>query len=584
MKTLSTDSLSLRDSLNYEPQVLKFGTSGRRGDVVHLTQLEVYINALAELEYLQTLAPAEGGIKRGDDFFFACDLRPSSSAFDAQLGGRGELAQAIEKAIRDSGMNPVNLGRIPTPALTSYAIERAKGSIMVTGSHIPFERNGYKVNTAIGEILKKDEAPINAKVEEVRARIYNQPFSESLFNEKGLFKCGHQELSPENEVGRRSYIQRYVEFFAGHTLAGKRLVAYQHSAVGRDILVEILRQLGAEVIPAGRSDTFVPIDTENIDQVQLTQMHQLIDEATKEHGCVDALVSTDGDTDRPLLIAVDYEPKGDSLRSRVRFFGGDLVGMIVAEYFGADAISVPISCNDALDLSSLKDVLEPKTRIGSPFVIAGMEKARAKGRKRVCGWEANGGFLTGTDIERDGKILKALPTRDAMLPILGVLFSAAEKNLSISELFARLPKRFSKAALLKNFPRAASLKIVSRFSSADERVKEVVFSANRVLLFNEEANPLTVSEAEANQFSSIREGLAKFFKASNGFGIINKLNYTDGVRIYFENGDVAHVRPSGNADELRIYAVANTQSRADEIAGLGVAEPDGILRSLKKGV
>jgi phosphomannomutase len=48
----------------------------------------------------------------------------------------------------------------------------------------------------------------------------------------------------------------------------------------------------------------------------------------------------------------------------------------------------------------------------------------------------------------------------------------------------------------------------------------------------------------------------------------------------FTNGDVAHVRPSGNADELRIYAVADTQQRADEIAEAGVA-PGGILRRLE---
>jgi len=37
----------------------------------------------------------------------------------------------------------------------------------------------------------------------------------------------------------------------------------------------------------------------------------------------------------------------------------------------------------------------------------------------------------------------------------------------------------------------------------------------------------------------------------------------------FSTMDVAHVRPSGNADELRIYSVADTQSRADAIAAMG---------------
>src|SRR5258708_30856624 len=170
-----TKTDSLRASLDYEPQVLKFGTSGRRGEVIHLTQLEVYLNALAELEYLQSLPAAEGGIRRGDPFYFARDLRPSSSRFVPEQGGRGELAQAIERAIRDAGMKPVNLGRIPTPALTFYALQHGQGSMMITGSHIPFDRNGYKTNSAKGELLKKDEGPIDARVEQIRQRLYTQP-------------------------------------------------------------------------------------------------------------------------------------------------------------------------------------------------------------------------------------------------------------------------------------------------------------------------------------------------------------------------------------------------------------------------
>ena len=54
--TVATQIHTLRSSLKYEPRELEFGTSGRRGKVVDLTQLEVYINALAELEYLQSLS------------------------------------------------------------------------------------------------------------------------------------------------------------------------------------------------------------------------------------------------------------------------------------------------------------------------------------------------------------------------------------------------------------------------------------------------------------------------------------------------------------------------------------------------
>jgi phosphomannomutase len=255
---------SLRSSLQYEPRVLEFGTSGRRGKVVDLTQLEVYINALAELEYLQSLDTSEGGIVRGEEFFFARDLRPSSYSFVPEQEGRGEIAQTIVAAIRDAGMRAINLGSIPTPALTCYALARAKGSMMVTGSHIPFDRNGYKTNSSKGELLKQQEAPINEHVLKVRQRLYEQHRYQSPFDARGFFKTGHQDLPAEQPEARDAWIGRFTSFFKGASLEGMRLMVYQHSAVGRDLLVEVLERLGAQVIAAGRSETFVPIDTENI--------------------------------------------------------------------------------------------------------------------------------------------------------------------------------------------------------------------------------------------------------------------------------------------------------------------------------
>jgi phosphomannomutase len=543
---VATNTDSLRSRLNYEPQELGFGTSGRRGKVVDLTQLEVYLNALAELEYLQSLSLAEGGIQQGDSFYFAYDLRPSSSEFVSQEQGRGELAQAIAGAIVDAGMKAVNLGRIPTPALASYALSRGKGSIMVTGSHIPFDRNGYKTNSSRGELLKEQEAPINERVRLVRKRLYEQPWDQSRFEQRGMLKSGHRALPGEQGEARAAYIDRFTGFFAGSSLKGRRILVYQHSAVGRDLLVEILEQLGAEVVTGGRSETFVPIDTENIDAAQLAVIQALADKAAGS-GPLDAVVSTDGDSDRPLVLGVDAKT------GRVQFFGGDLVGMVVATYLQADAVVVPISCNDAIDRGPLASVVEPKTRIGSPFVIAGMEAALAKGKKRVCGWEPNGGFLTGSPFFRNGAILSPLLTRDAGLPILGVLFAAEQSGLGLIDLFSRLPKRFSRAALLKQFPRATALEIVGRFSPPAEAIE-------------------------------IKKDLAQFFTPALGFAGIDRVDYTDGVRILFTNGEVAHVRPSGNADELRIYAVADTQSRADAMAAMGIEEPGGILRNMEKAV
>ena len=568
---------SLAAHLDHTPRPLQFGTSGRRGAVVDLTQLEIYINALAELEYLQSLPRKEGGIARGEDFFIASDLRPSSSAYVSEQQGRGELTQAIIEAVRSAGMHPVYLGRIPTPALTAFALAQSRGSIMVTGSHIPFDRNGYKVNTARGELLKHHEQPINEHVAKVRARFYSETFRHSPFDAQGRFKAGHRDLPAVNPAAEQAYRRRYVDFFGRTSLAGLRLLAFQHSAVGRDLLPVILRALGAEVIEAGRSEQFVPIDTENIDAEQLARMQALVDDAATRHGPLDALVSTDGDSDRPLMLGL--EPDGTA-----RFFGGDLIGMITAEFLGADAVVVPISCNDAIDRGVHKGIVEPKTRIGSPFVIAGMEAARARGKQAVCGWEANGGFLTGSDILNNGNKLTALPTRDAVLPIVAVLAAARQQGLSLVELFARLPERYSRAALIRQFPRAISLDIIRRYSPHDPAIIEVEFAPDevRVLAWNGEARSMEAAEASALQ--DVRAALSRFFQPADGFADITRINYLDGIRLYFSNGDVAHLRPSGNADELRIYAVADTLERANAIALKAVAEPDGILRELENAV
>lgn len=254
---------------------------------------------LAEVEYLQSLPAADGGVSRGDDFYFACDLRPSSPA----------LAVAAVEALRDAGMKPVNCGRIPTPALTYFALEVGKGSLMITGSHIPFNRNGYKLNTSKGELLKHHEEPINAGVAAVRQRLYDEAAETSKFDREGQFKVVPAGMPVEDDAAAGAYLERYVQFFAGKSLAGRRILVYQHSAVGRDLLVALLRKLGAEVVPAGRSETFVPIDTENIEASQLAAIQALVD------GPYDAVASIDGDSDRPLLLGVGADRK-------VRFFGG----------------------------------------------------------------------------------------------------------------------------------------------------------------------------------------------------------------------------------------------------------------------
>ena len=45
-------------------------------------------------------------------------------------------------------------------------------------------------------------------------------------------------------------------------------------------------------------------------------------------------------------------------------------------------------------------------------------------------------------------------------------------------------------------------------------------------------------------------------------GYARAINTTDGLRITFDGGDIIHLRPSGNAPELRCYAESTTPERA----------------------
>ncbi|MBL4759396.1 MAG: phosphomannomutase, partial [Mariprofundaceae bacterium] len=169
------------------------------------------------------------------------------------------------------------------------------------------------------------------------------------------------------------------------------------------------------------------------------------------------------------------------------------------------------------------------TRIGSPFVIEAMNNALQQGHSHVVGYEANGGFLTASDICMEARNLTALPTRDAIIVPLAILLMASQKDMSISELLQTLPQRFTSSGRLKNFPTELS---------------------------EEKLSPLKTDLPEQN----IAAASALF---SDIFGKVSHIDNTDGVRITFESEEVVHLRPSGNAPELRCYNETNSNERAE---------------------
>ena len=467
-----------------------FGTSGARGLVEAMSDEICYLYTVAFLQYLST----DGQIKLGCEIAIAGDLRASTP----------RIFSAVIHAIEAEGYQPLYCGEIPSPAVALIGIERQIPSIMVTGSHIPDDRNGIKFNKPAGEILKPDE-------EGIRSQMVIVP--DSLFDDVG----GFIEVVPLPEVnpaGRTGYLNRYLNIFPRTLFSGLRVGVYEHSGVARDLLSEVLAALGAEVVKLGRSEQFIPVDTEAIRPEDVLLARQWV----QEHK-LDCVVSTDGDADRPLV----SDEHGEWLR-------GDIAGILTAQYLKAEAVVTPVSSNSAVELCGFFDSVL-RTRIGSPYVIEGMQLVMAKYGIGVVGYEANGGFLQQTPIELFGKTLTPLPTRDALMVIVAILALSQEQQCSISELCSQLPARFTYSDRIKEFPLDLSREKIELFSSEIFQQDAAAFE----LLFGK------------------------------GFGHITKIDYSDGVRFTLESGDVIHLRPSGNAPELRCYTEANSHHRASEL-------------------
>jgi phosphomannomutase len=82
---------------------------------------------------------------------------------------------------------------------------------------------------------------------------------------------------------------------------------------------------------------------------------------------------------------------------------------------------------------------------------------------RVIGYEANGGVLVGSTIEKNGQVLQALPTRDAAIVPLTILLLAKEQGLTVSGLLKTLPERYTVSHRLKDFSTELSQSIISQF-------------------------------------------------------------------------------------------------------------------------
>jgi phosphomannomutase len=456
----------------------KFGTSGLRGGAQVLIGGEARRFVRAFCRFLRekaTTGPA-GSIALGHD------LRVSSPDL---------LEICVDETTR-CGFTPVVCGALPTPALALYAARLGLPAIMVTGSHIPEDRNGLKFYTAAGEIGKAEEAAITALAR----------FSDGeAVSASGV--GGDPQVHRDKALD--AYRKRYEPLLAGEPLEGLRIGIHEHSSVAAGILGDVLARGGATIFRFGRIQLFRAIDTEAIP----SDIHALYRETARSHR-LDAIVSTDADGDRPLLADEFGRP-----------LQGDLIGWTTACWLGADHVVTPVTSNSAIRGDRNFTVI--RTCVGSPYVIAAIDDAITSGACRAVGFEANGGVLLGSRFNLDGRAIAALNTRDSLLPIVATLLYLRRHSLSASQL-----------AACHGFRERATGRVAA-------------FSAER----------------SAALMSRLREepDCRDAFVAP--LGAIAAVDWRDGMRACLASGETVHLRPSGNAPEMRVYCEAETAIRAE---------------------
>ena len=448
----------------------KFGTSGLRGLADELVGAVAVLHVRAFLQHLRS----KRMLKRGGKVCVGLDYRVSSPALRAN----------VQQALAAEGMSEIYYGAVPTPALAFEALRKKRPALMITGSHIPADRNGLKFYRPDGEITKADETAILARLAKLKPAL------------PGVV------VSATGDT--KNFMLRYAQAFAGKPLKGMRVGVYQHSSTARDMLVDVLVKAGATVQALGRSDAFIAVDTEAVAPETALLLRRWC-----VAGAYDAVVSADGDGDRPLIA----DEKGRILR-------GDLVGLITARYLRARTVVTPVTSNSGLDKYLPKGVRRAK--VGSPYVIAEMQGAKRRGASAIVGFEANGGFFTASRFKAGRGVLTPLPTRDCFLPILAVLACAKKAKLPLSAYATSFALPVALADRLEHFPVERSAALMQRLARRLEAVQ--------------------------------------FFEA---FGMVKSFNRKDGLRALFVDGSLIHLRPSGNAPEFRCYIEAVTQARAE---------------------
>ncbi|ACL32664.1 phosphoglucosamine mutase [Glaesserella parasuis] len=360
------------------------------------------------------------------------------------------LESALEAGLAAAGLSAAFTGPMPTPAIAYLTRTfRAEAGIVISASHNPYDDNGIKFFSAIGEKLPDE-------VEEAIEAMLDQPM----------------DCVESAELGRASRINdaagRYIEFckstFPSHlSLDGYKIVVDCANGATYHIAPNVMRELGAEVIEIGTHPNGLNIN-EKCGATDIKALQQVVVEAGADVG-----LAYDGDGDR--LIMVDHlgnKVDGDQILfiiAREALCSGKLHGGVVGT----------LMSNMSLELA-LKELAIPFARanVGDRYVL---EVLKEKGWK--LGGENSGHII----------VLDKNTTGDGIVASLEVLAAMASHKLSLNDLAKAVPL-FPQVLINVRFAGGANPLDSEDVKAVAKAVEQRLAGKGRILLRKSGTEPL----------------------------------------------------------------------------------------------
>ena len=260
---------------------------------------------------------------------------------DSRLSGEA-LSKWLIDSMVESGINVTDFALASTPAMFMSTVTEGykyDGSVMITASHLPFNRNGFKFFTAQGGLEKQDIKEILAYAES----------GEETNLSGGSFETG-EFMEAYSKILRDKIIKETGEEFP---LKNFKIVVDAGNGAGGFYVTKVLQPLGADTTgsrflePDGRFPNHIPNPEDK------TAM-QSITEAVKENSA-DLGIIFDTDVDRAGAVLKD----GSELnRNRIIAM---LSAILLRDYPKTTIVT------DSITSTGLKEFIEEKGGIHHRF-------------------------------------------------------------------------------------------------------------------------------------------------------------------------------------------------------------------------